>query len=83
MSLELPIQKFLVANPNLKGEASALASVFQEFALEDVTEILEELDENVDGFDQAAIAEIVMGFRKLVEAKDCFVRAAVSHRVPE
>lgn len=75
-----PILKFLV-NPNLKGEAAAVSAQYQAFAA-DLDKFVEDLDHK-GHLDAEARDEVTVGFRKLLEAKDCFVRAAVSHRVPE
>jgi hypothetical protein len=40
-------------------------------------EIAAIMAENLDSDDPAAGAEVSVGLRKLLEAKDCFVRAAV------
>jgi hypothetical protein len=60
------VLKYLEANPNLKGLQADIAAIFEST----VNEICDFLtDESIDS------AEMAAGFRKLIEAKDCLVRA--------
>jgi hypothetical protein len=58
------MRKFLVPNPNLKGYALNIA--------EDIHELSEQFIERIEDS-----PELTAGLRKLLEAKDCFVRASL------
>lgn len=58
------IARWLIANPNLPGPGFFMALIIQGVA----TQAVDQLPDS---------AELTAGLRKLVEAKDCFVRAAI------
>ena len=60
------VARWLTPNPQLSGSPLAIASMFAELA----GDLLDEL--------KYSDPELTVGFRKLLEAKDCFVRAAVA-----
>ncbi len=62
------IGKWLKANPNLKGTSAFIANYFEDAAYDLLNEI------NQDS------PELTAGLRKLLEAKDCFVRAALDEQ---
>ena len=61
-----PILRYLVPNPNLPEHLYNISVVFFSMA----EDLLESIPRN---------AERTAGFRKLLEAKDCFVRAALDN----
>jgi hypothetical protein len=62
------IAKWLEPNPNLTGNAAIIASAFENLALS-----------MVDAIEQDS-PELTAGLRKLLEAKDCFVRATLDEQ---
>jgi hypothetical protein len=58
------IMKYLEPNPNLKGIQAEIAQSFHSMA----DNLLNELEDS---------PELTAGLRKLLEAKDCFVRASL------
>ncbi len=61
-----PILRYLEPNPNLPENLANISSDFAGLAVGYLSFI-------------PRSAERTMGFRKLLEAKDCFVRAALDH----
>jgi len=61
----LNLLKWLTPNPNLSGHMAGIAHLFADF----VNDLMDELEKDSP--------EITAGLRHLLEAKDCFVRAAV------
>ena len=57
--------KYLDPNPNLKGDAKAIAYMFQEFVHDIIA------DCNVKG------PQLTIGLNKLIEAKDALIRSSL------